>query len=137
LYPENKLKDYIEFGGRATEKPLSYSTIEKTFFTFFINKEPLGVPLSYKLEIGENPRQLEKEQLITLMNIFAKEILVGKYDADIGSAKIEEKLRKGENIPDNHLRAIRLTREEVLYNILRYVRDCIKKYFLLTTGKFV
>ncbi|MBS7635810.1 HNH endonuclease [Candidatus Bathyarchaeota archaeon] len=135
--PENKLKDYIEFGGRAAEKPLSYSTIEKTFFTFFINKEPLETPLSYKLEVGENPRQLEKEQLIKLMNMFAEEILIGKYDVDIGSAKIEEKLRKGENIPDNHLRAIRLTREEVLYNILRYVRDCIKRYFLLAMGKSV
>jgi hypothetical protein len=129
--PDNKLKDYVEFGGRAAEKPISYSTIEKTFFTFFINKNPLTVPLSYKLEIGENPRQLEKEQLIKLMNIFAEEVLIGKYDPDIGSAKIEEKLRKKEaEIPDNHLKAIRLTREEVLYNILRYVRDCIRRYFL-------
>jgi hypothetical protein len=127
---DNKLKDYVEFGGRATEKPISYSTIEKTFFTFFINKDPMEVPLSYKLEIGENPRQLEKEQLIKLMNIFAEEILIGKYDADIASAKIEERLRKGETIPDNHLKAIRLTREEVLYNILRYVKDCMKRYFL-------
>jgi hypothetical protein len=135
--PDNKLKDYVEFGGRATEKPISYSTIEKTFFTFFINKKPLEAPLSYKLEVGENPRQLEKEQLIKLMNIFSEEILIGKYDADIGSAKIEEKLRKGEKIPDNHLRAIRLTKEEVLYNILRYVRDCIKRYFLMTMGKSI
>jgi hypothetical protein len=127
---DNKLKDYVEFGGKTLEKPISYSTIEKTFFAFFVNKNPLTVPFSYKFEVGENPRQLEKEQLIKLMNIFAEEVLIGKYDADIGSAKIEEKLRKGENIPDNHLRAVRLTKEEVLYNILRYVRDCIKRYFL-------
>ncbi|MEM2153791.1 MAG: HNH endonuclease signature motif containing protein [Nitrososphaeria archaeon] len=130
----NKLKNYIEFSGRVADKPISYSTIEKTFFSFFINKEPLEVPLSYKLEIGENPRQLEKEQLIKLMNIFAEEILIGKYDFDIGSAKIEEKLRSGEDIPDNHLRAIRLTREEVLYNVLRYVRECINLYFLIELG---
>jgi hypothetical protein len=128
--PDNRLKDYVEFGGKTLEKPISYSTIEKTFFAFFVNKNPLTVPLSYKLEVGENPRQLEKEQLIKLMNIFAEEVLIGKYDADIGSAKIEERLRSGENIPDNHLRAVRLTREEVLYNILRYVKNCIRRYFL-------
>ena len=127
--PENKLKDYVEFGGRSTEKPLSYSSIERTFFALFINKKPMEVPLSYKLEIGENPRQLEKEQLIRLMNMFAEEVLLGKYDFDKGS-KVEEKLRKGEYISDDHLKAVRMTREEVLYNILRYVRDCVKRYFL-------
>ena len=33
-HPENKLRDYIEYGGRKSEKPLSYSTIEKTFYKF-------------------------------------------------------------------------------------------------------
>ncbi|RLI82933.1 HNH endonuclease [Archaeoglobales archaeon] len=135
--PENRLKDYVEFSGRSKEKPLSYSTIEKTFFAFFINKEPMSMPLSYKLEVGENPRQLEKEQLVKLMNIVAEEIYVGKYDFDLGSYRIEEKLRKGEDIPDDHLRAIRLSREEILYNILRYVRDCIKRYYLMNEGKVI
>jgi len=97
----------------------------------------MNVPLSYKLEIGENPRQLEKEQLRRLMNILAEEVLINKYDFDIGSYKIEEKLRKGEEIPEDHLRAIRLTREEVLYNILRYVRDCIKRYYLMNEGRVI
>jgi hypothetical protein len=30
-HPENRLKEYIDFGGRGKEKPLSYSTIEKSF----------------------------------------------------------------------------------------------------------
>lgn len=128
---ENKLKDYIEFGGKSKEKPLSYSTIERTFFSFFIYKAPMKTPLNYKLEIGENPRQLEKEQLIRLMNIFAEEIFVGKYDFDRGTYQIEESLRKGENIPEDHLRAVRMAREEILYNILRYVRDCIKRFYLM------
>ena len=33
---ENQLRDYIEYGGRSTEMPLSYSTVEKTFYSFFI-----------------------------------------------------------------------------------------------------
>jgi hypothetical protein len=34
--PDNKLKDYIDFGGRGKERPLSYSSVEKTFYSFFI-----------------------------------------------------------------------------------------------------
>jgi hypothetical protein len=57
--PENKLKDYIEFGGKGKEKPLSYSSIEKTFYSFFIYSDVLDTPLNYKMEEGENPRELE------------------------------------------------------------------------------
>ena len=39
--PENKLMDFVEMGGRSTEKPLSYSTLDKTLYTQFINKIPL------------------------------------------------------------------------------------------------
>jgi len=35
-HPENKLKDFVEFSGKEGEKPLSYSTIEKTAFSLFI-----------------------------------------------------------------------------------------------------
>jgi hypothetical protein len=130
-HPDSKLKNYIEFSGRGTEKPLSYSTIEKTIFAMFIRKEPLSLPLGDRLEIGENPRQLEKEQLVRLMNIIADEIFVGKYDLDIGAGKVEERIRKGDEIPDAHLRAVRMSREEICYNWLRYVRDLIRRYFLM------
>lgn len=129
--PLNKLKAYVEFGGRGKEKPLSYSTIEKTFFSMFIYKEPLAVPMNLKLELGENPRELEKQQLVELMNIVAEEIFEGQYDFDIGADKIEEKIRQGENIPDGHLRATRMSREEVVYNWLRYIHSLIKRYYLM------
>ena len=135
--PENKLRDYIEFGGRATEKPLSYNTIEKTFFSFFIHKEPLATPMNHKLEIGENPRELEKAQLTRLMTLFAEEIFLGKYDFDKGTYRLEESLRRGDDIPEQHLRATRIAREEVLYNVLRYIRDCAKRFFLMQEGKVV
>jgi len=69
--PENKLKSFIDFGGRGKEKPLSYSSIEKTFYSFFIYQDVLDTPLSYRLEEGENPRELEKEQILKLMNFDA------------------------------------------------------------------
>lgn len=129
--PENRLKTYVEFGGRAKDKPLSYSTIEKTIFSMFIHKDPLPTPMDSRLEIGENPRQLEKQQLVQLMNIIAEEIFEGKYDFDIGSDRVEERLRRQEDVPDGHLRATRMSREEVFYNWLRYVRDLIRRYFLM------
>ena len=129
--PDNELKDYIEFAGRATDKPLSYAAVDRTAFSMFINKKPLSVPLNHKLEIGGNPRQLEKEQLVRLLNIIAEEIFIGKYDFDIGARRVEERVRKEEEIPDDHLRVLRMSREEVLYNWLRYVRDLIRRYFLM------
>ncbi|MEQ1915070.1 MAG: HNH endonuclease signature motif containing protein, partial [Sideroxydans sp.] len=43
--PSNKLRDYIDFGGRGKESPLSYSTIEKTFYSFFVYQEVLETPI--------------------------------------------------------------------------------------------
>ena len=129
--PENKLRDMVEFSGREGDKPLSYSTIEKTLFSLFIRQTPMQIPLNLNLEVGENPRELEKTQIVHLANVFAATFYTGFYDFDIGANKTEDKVRRGENIPDPHLRAVRISREEVLYNILRYVRDLVKQYFLM------
>jgi hypothetical protein len=129
--PDNKLKDYIDFGGRGKEKPLSYSTIEKTFYSFLIYQEVLETPINYLLEEGENPRDLEKQQIVELMNIIAEEIYIGKYDADIGTNQIENKIQKGENIPPLHLIAFRMSKEEIIYNWLKYIEQIIKNYFIM------
>lgn len=129
--PENLLRDYIEFSGREGIKPLSYSTIEKTFFSLFIRQNPMSIPINQNFDVGENPRQLEKSQIVQLANTIAKTFFIGAYDFDIGANKVEDKLRRGEDVSDNHLRAVRIAREEVLYNILRYVRDLVKQYFLM------
>ncbi len=129
--PQNELVDYIEFSGRGVDKPLSYGAIEATAYSLFIRKEPLSVPMSFRLEVGENPRQLEKEQIVRLLTHLAKAIYIGKYDFDIGANKIEERLRKGEHIPEAHLRAVRLSREEALFNVLRFVRDLIRRHYLI------
>lgn len=130
-HPDNKIKDFVEFSGKEGEKPLSYSTIEKTVFSLFLRKSPMSLPLNYKLEVGENPRQLEKEQVVRLLNIFAETIYIGKYDFDIGARRVEERVRQGDTVPEAHLRAVRMSREEVLYNLLRYVRELVKQYFLM------
>ncbi|MHB0854305.1 MAG: HNH endonuclease [Rectinema subterraneum] len=129
--PENKLRDFMDFGGRGREKPFSYSTIEKTFYSFFIYQEVLETPLDYKMAENENPRELEKEQIRDLMNIIAEEIYIGKFDPDLGTSQVESKLQKGENIPLEHLAAYRMAKEEICYNWLKYIQQIIKNYFIM------
>jgi hypothetical protein len=129
--PANKLKSYIDFGGRGKEKPLSYSTIEKTFYSFFIYQDVLDTLLSYRLEEGENPRELEKEQILNLMNIIAEELFINKFDTDLGTYKIENKVQKGALVPEDHLRAFRMSKEEIIYNWLRYIHQIVKNYFIM------
>lgn len=131
-HPANRLKDFIDFGGRAKEKPLSYSTIEKTFYSFFIFQDLLDTPLDFGMEEGNNPRELEKQQILELMNIIADEIYVGKFDPDIGTYQIEHRIQKGEKIPEDHLIAFRLSHEEIIYNWLKYVQQIIKQHFIFS-----
>ena len=129
---ENKLQAYINFEGRGNELPLSYSTFEKTFLSRFINaKTILKTPLDYRVDEGLNPRMLEKEQAIQLCNIFAEEILIGKYDDNIGTYRIENSILagKGDSIPDDHLIAYRLFKEEIMYNWLKYIELLINNHF--------
>ncbi len=128
---ENKLTEFIDFGGRRKEKPLSYSTSEKTFYSFFIHPDVLDTPLDYRLEEGENPREIEKEQIVRLMNIVAEEIYIGRFDPDVGTYRIEYKIQRGEDIPEDHLTAFRMSKEEILYNWLGYIGQIIKHFFIL------
>ncbi len=129
--PDNGLREYIELGGKNPEKPLSYSSIEKTFYSFFICQKPLTTPINYRLEEGENPRELEKHQIVKIMDIIAEVIYIGKYSLDIGASRIEHKIQKGENIPLEHIKAYRLSREEILYTWLKCVLQIIMTFFIM------
>lgn len=127
---ENKLREYIDRGGRAKEKPLSYSTVEKTFYSFFISPDPLDTPIDFKLEEGLNPRDLEKKQIIRLMNIIAEKILIGKYDFEIGTYRIENRIQQGDETIDwNHVAAFRMMKEEIIYTWLGYISDVVSMFY--------
>lgn len=136
---DNRLRDYIDMGGRAKEKPLSYSTVEKTFYSFFIHQEALETNIDFKLEEGKNPRELEKNQIIRLMNIIADVILVNKFDFDIGTYRIENKIQQGESINWDHVVGYRMMKEEILYAWLKYILNIITMYYaqmgMLTYGR--
>lgn len=127
---DNKLREYIDMGGRAKEKPLSYSTVEKTFYSFFIYPDALESNIDFRLEEGKNPRDLEKRQIIKLMNIIADVILVDKFDFDIGTYRIENKIQQGEAIDWDHVVGYRMMKEEIIYAWLHYILDVISMYFM-------
>ena len=128
----NRLTPYIELGGKGTERPLSYSTVEKTFLSFFVYSDVLDSALNFRADEGLNPRDLEVSQVVELMNIVADEIYIGKFNPDIGAARIEHKVAKGEDIPEPHLRAFRMGKEEVMGAWLSYVRQIVQGYFSMT-----
>lgn len=130
-HSDNKLIAFIDYAGRGSEMPLSYSTIEKTFYSFFISQEALNTPFNYKLEEGENPRLLEIEQIVKLMGIIADVIYAGRYDHSIGTRRIENRLQKGDtDIPEPHLTAFRMSKEEIVYTWLKYANQIIQSYYL-------
>ena len=132
----NKLRDYIEIAGKGTQKPFSYSSVEKTFYSKFISSLVLETPWNYKDDINENPRTIEITQIARLMSIIAETIYVGQYDDERGTAKIENLIQKGEDVPDAHLRAFRMAKEEILYCWVEYIASVIEHHFIYS-GKTV
>lgn len=70
------------------------------------------------------------------MSLFAEVFFVARWDPDVGGRRVENRLQAGEAIPENHLRAWRIAREEVLANVMRWVRLVIANFFAYT-GKVV
>lgn len=133
--PENKLQAYINFEGRGNSLPLSYSTFEKTLLSTFVNaKTILTKPINYMLDEGLNPRILERDQLIRLCNLLTDKLLVDRYDPEIGTYRIENNIATGSDgeIPDDHLIAYRLFKEEVMYSWIQYLKMIIKHYYAFT-----
>ena len=58
-------------------------------------------------------------------------MLIGKYDTEIGTHRIENNIveGRGDSIPDDHLIAYRLFKEEIMYNWIQYLRLLIKNHF--------
>ena len=79
----------------------------------------------------ESSTFIRKDQAIELCNIIAEEILIDKFDDNIGTYKIENSIvaGKGDNIPDAHLIAYRLFKEEIMYNWIKYIELLINNHF--------
>ena len=133
---QNALLEFVEWAGKGAERPLSYNTLERSFFREFLYKKALDTPIDAGMEEGTNPRQLEREQMVRLMTLFAEVFFVGKWDPDIGGRRLESQVQSGETIAEAHLRAWRIAREEVLANVMRWIR-LVMANFNAYTGRVV
>lgn len=133
---QNALLEFVEWAGKGADRPLSYNTIERSFFREFLYKKALDMPIDAGMEEGSNRRQLEREQIVRLMNLFAEVFFVSHWDPELGGRRVESRVQGGEAIPEGHLRAWRIAREEVLANVMRWVRLVIANYNAYT-GKVV
>jgi hypothetical protein len=134
--PDNKLSDFVEYAGKGYEKPFSYSAIEKTFYSKFIYSKMLETPWNHRADIGENPRALEIAQICRLMSLIAEKLYIGKYDDEIGTRRLENKIQNKEDVPERHLRAFRMAKEEILHCWIGYIGKIIEHHFL-HMGKMV
>jgi HNH endonuclease len=133
---KNALLEFVEWAGKGADRPLSYNTVERTFFREFLYKRALDTPIDLGMEEGTNPRQLERDQMVRLMSLFAKIFFIGRWEPELGGRRIESRLQDGEKIPEGHLRAWRIAREEVLANVTRWIRLVIANYYAYT-GKVI
>lgn len=137
--PENKLKDYIDFEGKAKDLPISYSAFDKTILSTFISsKLILKTSIDFKTDEGLNPRELEIVQIVKLLNILADVIYINKFKPEIGVNRIENKIidKKDLDISDEHLIAYRMSKEEIMHNWVQYLLQVIKAY-MSNTGKII
>ena len=66
------------------------------------------------------------------MSLFAEVFFVNHWDPEFGGRRLESRIQKGDAVPEGHLRAWRIAREEVLANVLHWLGLVIRHYFALT-----
>jgi len=128
--------DFVEWSGKGAERPLAYATVERTYYSEFLYAKPMETPLAAGQETGNSARGIEREQMVRLMSLFAEVFFVGQWDPELTGQKLEDKVLKGDPIPPGHLRAWRISREEVLANILELVRSTITYYYAVNHELF-
>jgi len=119
--------------------PISYSAFDKTILSSFVSaKLVLKTAIDSKTDEGLNPRELEINQIVRVLSILAENIYMNKFLPEVGTARVEKKIidKKDTDITDDHLIAYRISKEEILYNWLQYLKKVITTYFA-NTGKMV
>jgi hypothetical protein len=110
---QNMILDFTEtVMPRSTRYPLSYDTLQKTMLDLMIFQRPA----KEMLDQTEGSRQLERENLIRLLNVFVDEVLAnGRFDLNMGVRRMEERLANDpQSVPDSHLRAYRMCRKAAM-----------------------
>lgn len=97
---------------RSTRYPLSYDTLQKAMLDIMLFQKSA----KETVEQTEPFRQMEKENLVRLLNIVVEEILAsGRFDLNLGVRRMEERLASDpQSVPDSHLRAYRICRKAAM-----------------------
>jgi hypothetical protein len=133
---KNALLEFVEWAGKGADRPLSYNTLERSFFREFLYKKALDTAIDTGMAEGSNPRLLERDQMVRLMTLFAEVFFIGHWDPELGGRRLESQVQGGEAVAEGHLRAWRIAREEVLANVMRWLRLVIANYYAYT-GKVI
>jgi len=121
---DNLMTPYIEEEkSRKRNKPISYDAFEKTFIKFFVYRKPATEEIDPDSE--EYFRIIERRNVVKLMSLIAQKVLINKFDINLGAYKLEERLRKGERIPELHLKAYRIFRPKTFEVWCEVLRDGI------------
>jgi len=133
--PINKFFAFVEMEkARSRVLPISYDSVEKTLFRWFINATPCEVDIYERENQGKAyPRDNEANNVVKLMNLLAEKTLENKFDTKIGAYKIEEQIRKGKSIPDEHLRAFRLYRPAAFIVWCELLKEAIATYLIMNS----
>lgn len=118
---------------RSTRYPLSYDTLQKAMLDVMLFLKPA----KETIDLSVPYRQLERENLIRLLNVFVEEVLAsGRFDLNLGVRRIEEKLeRDPQSIPDSHLRAYRICRKAAMMVWCEELKRAIR-LLLGTRGRY-
>jgi len=129
---KNEFFDYVEKNvARSKTWPISYDSVEKTFFRHFIDATPCEEQINID---SDRPyvRDIEARNLVKLINLFAHKVLKGKFNKDIGVYKLEDRIKKGDTtIPDNHLIAYRLFRPAAFVIWCEFLKEAIANYLIM------
>jgi hypothetical protein len=66
----------------------------------------------------------------------AEEFLIDRFNTDIGTHQLEKRVQKGDNIPLDHIKSFRVTKEEIMYNWLLLIRRIIETYFIVNNRPY-
>lgn len=120
----NEIVDYIAERNRTRKNPLTIYSLKNTIFKHFI----VDLPLDTEIEKSDELREFERNNVITLLNILAKETLEEKWEPKRNDSvhKVAERIYTA-----GALKAWSRMLRDVIAGVLRiYDEDERKKIFL-------
>lgn len=127
------LMRYVEtVSSRSKKYPLAFESLRRGLLDNFLFLQPADDDLS----TSQGARALERDNMQTIMNVIAEEILIDKFKPDIGIHKIEQRLQDDDpKITHDHLLAYRMLRQPALIAWAEQFRDALVTY-LISRNKY-